>query len=217
MFPDSKITRSFKCSRTKTTAILNEPMRSSLKYTLVECMKEQPFAFANDGTSDCGIKKMNAFSAYILDVKNSKSVEIKFYEMCAASGEHCPKAVTLFNKTDETLSKDGVDWCNVISCGLDNTNSRMGCKNSLKSRILEKNSSSFVADCNCHLVDLAAGKGGQAYETNSSFSCEDHQCDIYYFCKGSSRMKGILTEYLEFVELDWGNFLRYVKTCWRND
>ena len=45
--------------------------------------------------------------------------------MCATLGEHCSKAVTLFNKNEETLSKDGIDWCNVTSCGLDNTNSNM--------------------------------------------------------------------------------------------
>ena len=32
--------------------------------------------------------------------------------------------------------------------------------------------------------------------------------------KGSSKRKGILTEYLEFVELDWENFVQYVKTRW---
>ena len=118
--------------------------------------------------------------------------------MCGTSGEHCSKAVTLFNKIDETLSKDGVDWCNLISSGLDNTNANMGSKNSMKSRILEKNSSFFGAGCNCYLVHLVADKRGQAYESISSFSCEDHQCDLYYFFKGSSRRKGILTEYLEF-------------------
>ena len=90
----------------------------------------------------------------------------------------------------------------------------MGYKNSLKSRIPEKNSSCFVADFNCHLVHLVAGKGGQAYESISSFSFEDHQCGLYYFFKGSSRRKGILTEYLEIVELDWENIVRYVRTCW---
>ena len=101
-------------------------------------MKEQPFVLVSDRTSDCGIKKMNALCAYIFDVSNLKYVELKFYDMCATSGKHCSKAVTLFNKIDETLSKDGVDSCNVISCGLDNANSNMVCKNSLKSRILEK-------------------------------------------------------------------------------
>ena len=37
--------------------MLNEAMRPSLKYSLVEYMKDQPFALVNDGTSDCGIKK----------------------------------------------------------------------------------------------------------------------------------------------------------------
>ena len=117
---------------------------------------------------------MNTLCAYIFDVNISKRVELTFYDMCATSGEHCSKAVTLFNKIDETLFKDGIDWCNVINCGLENTNSNMGCKNSLKSRILEKNSGCFAAGCNCHLVHLAAGKGGQAYESISSFSCEDN-------------------------------------------
>ena len=132
MFPDSKIAKNFNCSRTKTTAILNEAMRPALKCTLVEYMKEQPFALVNDGTSDCGIKKRNALCACIFDVNDSKRAELKFHDMYATSGEHCSKSVTLFNKIDETLSKDCIDWCNVISCGLDNTNSNMGCRNSLK-------------------------------------------------------------------------------------
>ena len=64
-------------------------------------------------------KKMKG--VYIFDVSNSKRVELKFYDICATSGEHLSKAVTLFNKIDETLSKDSIDWCNAICCGLDNT------------------------------------------------------------------------------------------------
>lgn len=102
-----------------------------------------------------------------------------------------PKAATLLN------------WDNVVSVGLDNTYCNMGNKNSLKTRILEKNSSCFVAGCNCHLVHSAAGKGEQAYSDISGFDCEDHQVDLYYFFKGSSRRKGIFTEYLDFVGLEW--------------
>ena len=81
----------------------------------------------------------------------------------ATSGKHCSKAVTLLNKIDETHFKDGIDWCSLISSGLDNTNANIGSKNSLKSRILEKNSSFFEAGCNCHLVHLVADKRGQAF------------------------------------------------------
>ena len=55
--------------------------------------------------------------------------------------------------------------------------------------LLKKNSSYFVAGFNCHLVHLATDKGGQVYESISSFSCEDHQCDLYYFLKGVQEEK----------------------------
>ena len=58
-------------------------MHPSLKYTLVEYMKEQPFALVSDGTSDCGIRKMNSLCAYIFDVINLKLVELKSDDMCA--------------------------------------------------------------------------------------------------------------------------------------
>ena len=211
MFPDSKIAQNFKCSRTKTTCILNEAMMPALKLSL----KEQPYALVNDGTSDTELKKMNSVCAQIFDVKNiSKRVEFKFYDMCATSGEHCSKASTLFDAIDNTLTKDGLDWDNVVSIGLDNTNANIGNKNSIKSRIFEKNSACFIAGCNCHLVHLAAGKGGVAHSKISGFSCEDHQVDLYYFFRGSTRRKGILAEYLEFVGLEWENIVRYIKTRW---
>ena len=75
MFPDSKIAQNFKCSRTKTTCILNEAMMPALKLSL----KEQPYALVNDGTSDTGLKKMNSVCAQIFDVKNiSKRVNSSF-------------------------------------------------------------------------------------------------------------------------------------------
>ena len=62
---------------------------------------------------------------------------------------------------------------NIVSVGLDNTNANIGNKNSIKSRILEKNASCFIAGCNCHLSHLAAGRGGSAYSAVSGFDCQD--------------------------------------------
>ena len=183
-FPTRKL-QNLKCSRTKTTAILNEAMYLSLKRTVFECMRTQPFSLVNDGSSDFGIKKMNALCAYIFDVNNSKRVKFKFYDMCSTSGEHCSKAETLFTAIKKKLTDDGIGWEYVVSFGLDNTNSNMGCRNSFKSRIWEKSPCCFVAGCNCHLVHLAAAKGGQTYQNITDFSCNDHQCDLYYFFKGS--------------------------------
>ena len=158
-------------------------------------MIEGPFSLANDGTSDTAIKKMNVLCALIFDVNNSKRLESKFCHFCATSGEHCSKASTLFDAIESSLTKEELDWDNVVGVGVDNMNSNVGNKNLVKSTVLEKYSKCFIAGCNCHLAHLAAGKGGSAYPKVSGFDCEEHQVDLYYFFKGSSRRKGILTEF----------------------
>ena len=45
MFPDSQIAKNFRCSKTKTTCILNEAMCPQLKNLLIGYMKENPFLF----------------------------------------------------------------------------------------------------------------------------------------------------------------------------
>ena len=50
------------------------------------------------------------------------------------------KAENIFSVIDSTMTNDGVDWNNLVGIGLDNTNSNMGIRNSIKSRILQKNS-----------------------------------------------------------------------------
>ena len=136
MFRDSKIAKTFKCSRIKTASILNYAMMPALKSSLLNIMKEQLYALVNDGTSATGLKKMNAVCCQIFDVDASKRVEFQFYDMCATSGEPCSKASTLFEAIDGTLTKDGLDWDNIVSTGLDNTNANIGNKYSIKSRIL---------------------------------------------------------------------------------
>ena len=65
---------------------------------------------------------MNAYMCtHIFDVNNSKHAKFKLYDMCATSSEHCSKAVTLFNTTDEVHTKDSINWDNVITFGLGNT------------------------------------------------------------------------------------------------
>ena len=68
LFPDSKIAKNFKCSRTKTTCIMNQAMRPLLRNELTEYMKEEPFSLLNDGSSDTGLKKMNAVVVNIFNV-----------------------------------------------------------------------------------------------------------------------------------------------------
>ena len=185
-------------------------MYPKVKSDLVEYMSENPYALINDGSCDCGPSKMNPVCVYNFDVKRSKQVEFKFYSTCSTSGEDCSKTETLFTAINEVFKSDDLDWDNVVSVGLDNTNTNLGSKNSLRTRILAGNPQTFIAGCNCHLAHLVAGKGGEAYAFVTKFDCEDHQVDLYLFFKRSTHRKGILREYVDFVGCKWENFTRFV-------
>ena len=186
MFPDSQSAKSFACGRTKTSCVLNDAMMPSLKDYLTSYMKDNLFSLVNDGSSDTGIQKMNAVCAHIFDVNRSNKMEIKLYDMCITSGEDCSKAETLFNAIDSAFVTDELSWKQCVSVGLDNTNVNMGNRNSVKSRVLQKNPCCFIAGCNCHLAHIAAKKGGSAYSKTSQFDIEDHMVDLYYYLKGST-------------------------------
>ena len=99
MFPDSKIAKNFKCKHTKTTRLLNEAIFPRIRSSLLNCMMDNPFSLTNDGSSDCGISKMNPDGVYIFNINNSNQVEIKFCSMYSTSGEHCSTARTFSQPT----------------------------------------------------------------------------------------------------------------------
>ena len=88
----------------------------------------------------------------------------------------------------------------------------LGEHNSVKSRIRIKNECCFIAGCSCHLAHLAAGRGGKGYTSISGFDIEEHQVDLHYYFKNSTRRKGILAEYMDFVGLEWEECARFVTT-----
>ena len=139
MFPDSNIAKNFRCRRTKTKCILDNALYSKIKSDLVEYMSENPYALVNDGSSDCGPSKINPVRIYILDVKRSKQVEYKFFSMCSTSSKNCSRAETLFTAINNAVKNDNLDWDNVVPVGLDNTNTNMRTRNSLRTRIFNEN------------------------------------------------------------------------------
>ena len=64
--------------------------------------------------------------------------------MCSTTGEDYSKAETSFTAINDAFKKDGLNWDNVVSVGLDNTNINMGIRNSLKTRILSENAQTFI-------------------------------------------------------------------------
>ena len=120
---------------------------------------------------------------------------MKFFSMCSTSGrtvQNQKPYLTLFDNLNNALRNNGLDWEDVVSVGLDNTNTNMGEHYSLKSRIHTENPETFVAGCNRHLAHIAACKGGQSYYSATGFDCEEYQINLFFFFNNRTRRKGIL-------------------------
>ena len=160
VFPDSEIAKNFSSRRTKTACIINGVIAPFFQQLLVESMKSDPFAIAIDGSSDTGIEKMNPLTVRVFD-KTRHVVTTQFLDMCLSSSS---TAEGIFGKIDDVLSKHGISWSKCVGIGLDNTSVNMGCRNSIKTRIVQKNPAVYVMGCPCHIVHNAAGKAGTAFE-----------------------------------------------------
>lgn len=174
VFSDSEIARNFSSKRTKTACIINGAIAPSFQYILVESMKSAPFAIAIDGSSDFSVEKMNPLTVRIFD-KSHQGVSTQFLDMCMSSSS---TAEGIFAKMENSLSKH-----NCVSIGVDNTSVNMGSRNSIKTRIVQKNPAVYVMGCPCHILHNTAGKAASAFENVCKLSLTIALGLFFIFCR----------------------------------
>eukprot|EP00731_Ephydatia_muelleri_P014319 Em0008g39a len=81
-----------------------------------QSMKQMPYSLSVDGSNDTGLSKMNPLT---------------FLDLCLTTGTNSSKASDIFDAINCVVEKNDIPW------DLDNTNTNVGAKNSIKSR--EKN------------------------------------------------------------------------------
>ena len=159
VFPDSKIAQNFSSRRTKTACMINGAIAPFFQRALVQSMQLSPFALAIDGSNDnTSTEKMNPLTVRLFD-QECGVVRTQFLDMCLSSSA---SAEGIFSRMDEALSSHHIGWENCIGMGLDNTSVNMGCRNSIKTRVLQKNSSVYMMGCPCHIIHNTADKAGVA-------------------------------------------------------
>ena len=84
-----------------------------------------------------------------------------------------------------------------------------GNSNSIKTRILEPIPAALQQVAVA--IWLTAAKHKKETLSNGQiigFNMEEHQVVFYYYFKSSTKLKDVLTEYLDFVYQEWENFTR---------
>jgi hypothetical protein len=64
----------------------------------------------------------------------------------------------------DAFTTHGIPWNNCVGFGVDNTSVNMGCRNSIKSRVLDMNPAIYIVGCPCHIVHNTALKAANTFE-----------------------------------------------------
>lgn len=213
IFDDSKVAQRFSFAATKTTCMINGAIAPHFLKETVETIKESPFSLLTDGSNDTGLEKMNPLTVRIFDIRNQK-VESRFLDMCATTGKDAATAATIFDKINEVLEKHEIPWGNCVGFGVDNTNVNVGTRNSIMTRVKQKNDACYFMGCPCHLLHNIACKASESFSDTTEFNLEDICIDVYYYFDKSSKRKSLLDEYAEFCEIDYRQIIKHVNTRW---
>ena len=133
---------------------------------------------------------MNPVTVRIFDI-SQKMVSQKFLDICLTKGTDASKPKEIFGAIQHTVDRYEIPWDNCIAFGVD-TNSNIGAKNSIKSRVTAVNPSVYFVGCPCHIIHNAAQKATEAFGEISGFDIEE--CH-YYWCDKSTKRKGQLEQY----------------------
>ena len=90
----------------------------------------------------------------------------------------------------------------------------IGIRNSIKSRVLERNSAIFFNGCPCHILHNAACKASDKLCSHCGFDVEELYIDIYYWFDKSTKRKNGLHEYCTFSDQEYRAMIKHVTTRW---
>jgi hypothetical protein len=197
-FCDSKIGARYHSASTKAMCMLNLAVTPFLKEKLISEMRVHPFSLSVDGSNDTGLEKMNPLTVRIYNYEN-KTIATRFLDMCSS---HTATAEGIFGVIDRKLSELIAvpnPWDHCTSFGVDNTSTNIGVRNSIKTKVLSKNSAVFFSGCPCHILHNAAQKAAIAFTLESKFELEEFIVDLYYWFDGSTKRKNGLKSIVHSV------------------
>jgi hypothetical protein len=193
--------------------MINGALAPECHKSLVTTMQEEPFSLSTDGSNDNGLEKMNPLSVRIFDIKK-RCVSTQLLDMCLTSGPDAGKAACIFEKIDEVMVSNNINWINCLAFSLDNTSVNLGKHNSIKTRVTQKNPETFFMGCPCHIVHNTAEKGAQVFSDVSGFQLEELLVDIYFWFDKSTQRKAGLEDYCKFCDIEYRKVLKHVSTRW---
>ena len=162
------------------------------------------WSLATDGSSDVDDKY---FPFIIRHWDDTGRVVPTFVDMPVCNQA---TAANIFGALDECAQRYKLRWERCCSYAGDNATVNSGIRNSIMSRIKEKQPDVYSAGCSCHLSNLAAEKGGRVL----SISISDLLIDLYYHFDKSCKHKDELQKFQDFCNEKVRKVIKHVTTRW---
>ncbi|KAK2185027.1 hypothetical protein NP493_247g02049 [Ridgeia piscesae] len=172
--PRFEYTKKSSCSRTKTTMsmIVKNAIAPALEEELVKQCNTGPFSFGCDESNDTNQQKTLAIVVkYFDEVRERANTGFLDMSIC-----NIGTAQSIFDHLDATFEAKGIPWKNVVAFISDNCNTMVGKRNSVVTKIKERNSAVFDIGCVCHLANLCTVAGVKALPV----PVEDLLVDVFY-------------------------------------
>lgn len=206
IFPDSKIAKELKCSRTKTTAIVKNVLgRQSFESTCQD-LKKKKFSLIVDESTDLGtIKHLCLVVRYFDDSNNIKDTFLGLIKLSGAD------AVTLYNHVLQFFNEYDIPYKdNLIGFASDGANVMLGSKHSLATFLKRDIPTLFIMKCICHSFHLCASYSSQKLPR----FVEDVTRDIYNYFNSSPKRIAEYAEFQAFFGIKIHKILHPSQTRW---
>ena len=184
--------------------IVKESLARGYTKEVIEHCRTNPFTLMIDESNDRTTKKRLVVLAHFFNGENTKTRLLDLPEL--ASGT----ASSIFAVIDKLFIENDIPWKNVVGFASDNCNTMVGKKNSVLSRIKEKNEVVFSIGCICHLGNLCLKDGLKKLPVNM----DDLLVDIFYFFKNSSKRIEDFKEFQDFTSSEQEKILKHCPTRW---
>ena len=205
MFPDSKIAKSFKSARTKTTCVVTGALYPHFNEPVVTLCQNNPFSVLCDEGNDNDDKNFAILVRLWDDQLGKPATRFLHMPVC-----NIGTADKLFDAIDSTLEERKIPWSNVVGFESDTTNVMMGKHNSVLSRVKSKQPGVFSQGCVCHLSNLCLLAGVKALPVDVG----DFFVDLFYIFNKSAKQKEEFREFQEFTGTKELKIIKHCKTRW---
>ena len=205
MFPDSTIAKKYGMGKTKGTQIIKGALAPFFNDKVIKQCQNQPYGLMCDGSNDRA-EKTFAILVRVFD-EDLGEVKSRFVDMPVSN---IGTAEKLFECIQDSFSKLGIPWENLLAYNSDNASVRKGRHNSVLSRIRGVQPSIFDLGCICHLANLSVGVGMKEVP----LPVEDFLVDIYFHFEKSCKRKEIFKEFQDFSGIEFQKIIKHCSTRW---